>query len=428
MTRLPFGQHLRKGLSRTLRPAQFRLRRQFLLFVDLLAMLTPVKPNANRVLLVRVDHIGDLAMWLDVARTLAEHYRSEGKHVTLLGNAGWSAWAEELRIFDVVLPLEGERYKKNLRYRLRIGKRLRRGGFGVAVHAASTRVFEMGDSLVRVSGATEKIGPTSAPTRMASDRWYTRLVHTGTPEMGELRKSAAFASELLSTRYKARVADIRGMVKRDRLDWLAAVLPKEPYFVLFPGASHPGRKWPALHFVELARKIHDHTGWTGVVCGGPGDAADSAYIVKEAGSLLQNLAGQTDLGQLAAVIAGAKFVVSNETSAVHIAAAVGVPSVCILGGGHFGRFVPYDVEVADNRPLPRFAIYAMPCFGCNWTCEFHPRRGEPMPCVEGVTLDAVWQEIEGLLQDAAVPSSPFRMLPPHGNPTKDEVTPALVGI
>ena len=248
MTRVSFQQRLRKSLSRILRPAQFWVRRQLLLFVDLLAMMAPVKPLPNRVLLVRVDHIGDFVMWLDVARTLAEHDRRQGKHVTLLGNAGWSAWAEELGIFDAVLPLEVERYKKDLRYRLRIGRRLRREGFGIAVHAASTRVVELGDALVRVSGATEKVGPTLAQTTMASDRWYTRLVHTGTPELGELRKSAALASGLLSARYEARVADLRGIVNENRLGSLAAVLPSEPYFVLFPGASHPGRKWPALHF------------------------------------------------------------------------------------------------------------------------------------------------------------------------------------
>ena len=52
MTRLAWHQRLRKGLSRTLRPVQFWLRRQILLFVDQLAMLFPVKPDASRVLLV----------------------------------------------------------------------------------------------------------------------------------------------------------------------------------------------------------------------------------------------------------------------------------------------------------------------------------------------------------------------------------------
>ena len=51
-----------------------------------------------------------------------------------------------------------------------------------------------------------------------------------------------------------------------------------------------------------------------------------------------------------------------------------------------------------------------------------------MPCVEDVTVKTVWREVEGLLPDAAEPSSPFRVLHAQHNPTKDEATAALVGI
>ena len=80
-----------------------------------------------------------------------------------------------------------------------------------------------------------------------------------------------------------------------------------------------------------------------------------------------------------------------------MAAAVGVPSVCIVGGGHFGRFMPYDVQPEPDRPLPLVASRAMECFGCNWTCKFHPARNKPMPCIEGVSIDTVWQLTHSLL-------------------------------
>ena len=428
MTRLAWRPRLRKALSRAIRPVQFWLRRQLLHFVDHLAMIVPVKPEPERVLLVRIDHIGDFVLWLDAARTIAEHYSLQGKQVTLLGNAIWCAWAQDLGIFHRVLPLETERFKRDLRYRFRTGAHLRRQGFGLAVHAASTRVVELGDSLVRVGGALERIGPENPPGVSVSNGWYTRLIPLGTDASGELQRNAGLVRGLLHVPYRARVADLRGMLRRDDSKSLPATLPSGPYFVLFPGASHPGRKWPAVRFVELAERIHDRTGWTGIVCGGPGDTREAAFLVAQAKCSLRDLAGQTDLPQLAAVIAGAQFLIANDTSAIHIAAAMAVPSVCILGGGHFGRFVPYDVEVVDARPLPRFAVHAMPCFGCEWACKFHPHRSQPMPCVEEVTVDAVWREVDGLLSPVEGSSSPFRMLAPHGNPTKDEAEAALVGI
>ena len=109
-----------------------------------------------------------------------------------------------------------------------------------------------------------------------------------------------------------------------------------------------------------------------------------------AGAGVTSLAGKTSLQQLTTIIAGAQLLVSNETSAVHIAAAVGVPSVCIVGGGHYGRFVPYDEKVGDHRPLPLVATRKMECFGCNWVCKFHPAKGKPMPCIEEIPVDTVW--------------------------------------
>lgn len=46
-----------------------------------------------------------------------------------------------------------------------------------------------------------------------------------------------------------------------------------------------------------------------------------------------NLAGKTSLVELVEVIRGAKMLVGNDSSAIHIAAATGTPSVCIHGGG-----------------------------------------------------------------------------------------------
>ena len=67
--------------------------------------------------------------------------------------------------------------------------------------------------------------------------------------------------------------------------------------------------------------------------------------------------------------------VDERTSAMNIAAACGVAAVCILGGGHYGRFMPYEVEQADGRPLPRAIIHQMSCFGCNWQCIYQRSHG-----------------------------------------------------
>jgi ADP-heptose:LPS heptosyltransferase len=91
-------------------------------------------------------------------------------------------------------------------------------------------------------------------------------------------------------------------------------------------------------------------------------------------------------------------VVSNETGAAHLAAAVETPVVCLLGGGHYGRFVPYPEEYRAKAPAPLPVVHTMDCFGCDWRCIYPVAKGKPTPCIERISVDAVWGAIERLIE------------------------------
>ncbi len=401
--KLGWKRRVRQVLSRRLRPVEAWGRTTALLTVDRLVLLTRPSPDAARVLLVRLDNIGDFVVWLDAAQAIVAYYRGLGKHVTLLANGVWSDWARELGVFDEVIPLEEKRYRRDLRYRWRMGRQLRSGMFGTAVQPAYTRILAGGDALVRVSGAIHRIGPVGVFDRGAErhrrrgDRGYTRLLATDDGPPGEMRRNASFVRALTLTSYKAKVArlsELTGLLlPRDLREELQA----SRYFVLFPGATFAGRLWPASRYVEVAERLHAETGFTGVICGGPGEAAQAKWMCEASAMPLLNWTGRTSLAGLAAVLAGAELLVGNETSAVHIAAAVGTSSVCIVGGGHYGRFMPYSVEKGDERPLPVPALHAKPCFHCDWRCVYHPPKGTPVPCIDEVTVQDAWNAVQDAL-------------------------------
>ena len=108
--------------------------------------------------------------------------------------------------------------------------------------------------------------------------------------------------------------------------------------------------------------------------------------------------GKTSLQELVAVIAGAHLLIGNETSAVHIAAAVGTPSVCITGGGHFGRFVPYVMVYGGTKPVPRVIVEKMDCFICNWHCIYGAKEGNPFPCIERIAVESVFKAVKEILE------------------------------
>ena len=403
MSNLSLKRKARRMLSRTLRPLEAVWRRRLQLAVDAVVLLPAAAPDPRRVLLVRLDNIGDFVLWLDAAKQIVEHYRAEGKHVTLLANAVWSQWAAEMGLFDEVIGVEEQRFQRDLRYRLRIGRMVRRLGCGTAVQPAATRVLALGDSLVRLSGATVRVGPEGSFNRNAEhDRavgngWYTDLLPVDAGLHSEMRRNAAFVRALTRSPYAAKVADLRKHLQMDLKPALSEEIAGRPYFVLFPGATFAGRLWPVERYLALANELAEKTGWIGVVSGGPSEAAQAARLCAGATFPLLNWVGRTRLTDLAAVLANAELLVANETSAVHIAAAVGVPSVCLLGGGHHGRFVPYDVEEHDGRPLPIAAEHLMECFHCDWKCVYHPPKGAPVPCIEGVTTEVAWMAVQRVL-------------------------------
>jgi ADP-heptose:LPS heptosyltransferase len=148
--------------------------------------------------------------------------------------------------------------------------------------------------------------------------------------------------------------------------------------------------WPVSHFAELLQQLNTQFDVHFVLCGGTDDYAVCEDLAKKVSlKNLTNLAGQTSLLNLVEIIRAAALVISNDSSPVHIAAATGTPAICILGGGHFGRFLPYKTQrVALSRlPVPLWS--EMHCFGCSWRCKFAPLRENVVPCIADVSIQEV---------------------------------------
>ncbi|MBO0688602.1 MAG: glycosyltransferase family 9 protein [Candidatus Dormibacteraeota bacterium] len=108
----------------------------------------------------------------------------------------------------------------------------------------------------------------------------------------------------------------------------AALGDRDGYVVLHVGASAPARAWPGRRFAELAELLI-RRGDRVVVTGGRGEVRLAHEVAGEVPAVV-SLAGKTDLAELAAVLAGARAVVSANTGPAHLAAAVGVPVVSLF--------------------------------------------------------------------------------------------------
>ena len=170
------------------------------------------------------------------------------------------------------------------------------------------------------------------------------------------------------------------------------------YCVLFPGAGSNSRQWPIAHFATLTDKIYRQSGLTVVVCGSPDEQGLAESLISQTGVPIVNMTGKTNLVELAVIIKDASFLVSNETSAIHFAAAVSTLAFCLLGGGHYGRFMPYDIENKTKKPHPVAIIHQMDCFNCNWRCRYFIKDNEPAPCIEKISVEEVFAALQPLFK------------------------------
>lgn len=151
-----------------------------------------------------------------------------------------------------------------------------------------------------------------------------------------------------------------------------ALVPSRPYVVLAPGAAYGrAKQWPPARYAELAATLHRTRGLVSVVVGAgadraAGDELRAALAGLPGGSAaapaLVDVIGRTDLPTLAAVLAGAAAVVANDSGAMHLAGAVGVPVVAIFGATNEHQTAPL-VASPESRP-PRLAIHHVWCRPC----------------------------------------------------------------
>jgi ADP-heptose:LPS heptosyltransferase len=135
------------------------------------------------------------------------------------------------------------------------------------------------------------------------------------------------------------------VAKSDRRALARLVGPKtlttRPYVCVHPGASTPDRRWPLDCFATLGNEL-SRRGFAVVLTGTAQERALTTALSSRIGGEVLDLGGRTDLGALAALIAGARLLLCNDTGVSHVAAALRTPSVVLSTGANPERWSPVD--------------------------------------------------------------------------------------
>ena len=124
---------------------------------------------------------------------------------------------------------------------------------------------------------------------------------------------------------------------------------------LAPGAAYGGAKrWPPQYFAELANDLAAD-GLRSVMIGGAADAQAAADVRR--GAALLDLVGRTDLPTLAGVLAQCRTLVTNDSGAMHLAAAAGVAVTAVFGPTRDRETRP----LGDRHAVLTSPVWCRPC-------------------------------------------------------------------
>ncbi|HEX5474472.1 MAG TPA: lipopolysaccharide heptosyltransferase II [Vicinamibacterales bacterium] len=303
-----------------------------------------------RRLVVRAPNwLGDAVMALPALESVRRHFPDA--HLTIAAKASLAPLFEERLACrpDAVLPLHagGE------------AAQLRAGAFDAVL--LLTNSFGSG-WVARRSGIAERWGYRASgrrwlltravprPRRVHQSDYYRELVRR-LFEPGASPGGGTIAHPLIDVRPESRARGARLLE--------AAGVPADALVVGFaPGAAYgEAKRWPPSRVADVVAHLA-REGVTGVLVGAADDR-DTGRAVQSslpAGVNVVNLIGRTDLRALAGVLARCRAFVSNDSGAMHLAAAIGVPVTAIFGPTDeraTAPLGPHDLIVRD--------VFCRPC-------------------------------------------------------------------
>lgn len=308
----------------------------------------------TKILVRATNWVGDAVLSLPALRAIRE--RNPLAHIAVLARPWVAGLYSRERICDehVVAP-------RTWSGRLRLARVLRKRRFDVVILLPNS--FEAA-LVARLAGIRERIGydrdgrgillsaaippPKPGDIPRHESFYYLELLRRA----GIIPELPAAAPILLEGVEEARRKG------RERLEAMGF---RQPVVGISPGAENSrAKQWPPERFVEAARLLAEPLGAAVALFGSPAEQRLGRAVaeqIRRNGGRVLNLAGETTLEQFVEMAAACRVFLSNDSGAMHVASALGVPTVAVFG--------PTDsVATAPAGPLVRIVRQQVDCSPC----------------------------------------------------------------
>lgn len=312
------------------------------------AMLGPRQKGNKKALIVKTDEIGDYILWRKFIEPIATSALLKGYKIDFVGNQSWRQIAELLDtdFFDRTFWVDKIKFKKDVMYRYRFLRKLYLTHYDVVIDPLYSRDPRYDEAMVEAAKARLRLGMNRNTENVRNyemkkrKNLFNRTFVMPQFPVFEFYRNKAFAEYVCGREVK--ITD--NLFDTEKFPEVSG-LP-ERYFVVFPGSRNPARIWSTANFLSVADYLALTYGLTAVVCGSNADKPYCDAFVAQYGHFCVDITGKTGLAEMLSVLKKAQCLLSVDTGAVHMAAAVGCRVYGIFNGSQYGRFSPYPPGVA----------------------------------------------------------------------------------
>ena len=307
------------------------------------------------------------------------------------------------------LTIDYAQYKADLIYRFRKIKKVAGVTLETCIVPMRSRDYCLTDSIAKVAGKNRLLAFASDESnRCGFEAYLEQFIYderlgSFSPEMHELLSYGLLLDRFGMNFRKALEMEI----PRFRGEAREALAPLPPsitgsYVLMNAGASQLYKRWPIEKFVALAERIYAESSLISVFVGGSSEkdlqGAFGAY------PFIVDLVMQTgNFDVLRGIILNARAVVSNDTFICHYATVLGARTVCITGGGHAGRFLPYPIDAIFSNSYTVSRDWT--CFNCSWNCSrLSEMTSDSFPCIEDIGVGEVFAAIRETIEPTSLPA------------------------
>ena len=310
------------------------------------------KNKSKKVLIIRVDEIGDYILWRKFIHPILNSYDLTNHEIHFLGNESWQSLFElEFKgTFTKIYWLKKINFKKNLSYRYSFLKKIAKENYAIIINPTYSRAKRIDDTIVKAANATTNIGilrnnENYLPYEQNFDRQLYHKLYKVQEKYGfEFNRNKEFAEWVC----KSSIPNLNLNFESNTLPQSHIALPENGYFIVFPGSRSSARIWDTENFIVVSNYLYQKYKLTAIVCGGQGDILYAERFIQAYSNPVINITAKTSLPELLSIIKNAACLLSVDTGSIHLAASVNCLALGIFNGSQYGRFSPYPKEISSK--------------------------------------------------------------------------------